>query len=53
MFSRVMNHASSSGNPIEESGFGSCLKDGTCLTALCQVQSVIVFQELDLPPYFK
>ena len=36
-FSGMTNHASPSGNLMEESGFGGCQENGTCLTALCQV----------------
>ena len=37
MFSGVMNHASPSGNLMEESGFEGYQEKSTCLTALCQV----------------
>ena len=36
--SGVMNRASPSGNLMDESGFGDCQEESTCLTALCQVQ---------------
>jgi len=32
-FSEVTNHASPSGNLMDESGFGGCQENGTCLTA--------------------
>lgn len=28
-------------NPINESGFCGCEENGTCLTALCQVESLV------------
>lgn len=34
----VMNHAALSDNPKDESGFGSCQKNRTCLSASCQVE---------------
>lgn len=37
MFSGVTNHASSSDNPMDETGFGGFQENGTRLTASCQV----------------
>lgn len=37
VFSGVTNHSSPSGNLMDESGFGTCQENGTCLTVLCQV----------------
>lgn len=50
----MTNHASLSGSLMDESKFGSCQENGTCLTALRQVKSLVegglwcgaVFQEL-------
>ena len=36
-FSGVMNHASPSGSPTDESGFGGCQENATCPNALCQL----------------
>jgi hypothetical protein len=33
MFSGVINHASPSGSPTDESGFGVCQKNATCPNA--------------------
>ena len=33
VFSGVMNHASPSGSPTDESGFGGCQENATCLNA--------------------
>ena len=54
MFSGVTNRASPSDNLMDESGFGGCQENGTCLTALCQVERGLwcggVFQVLGLAP---
>ena len=34
--SGVMNHASPSGSPTDESGFGGCKENATCLKAYCR-----------------
>ena len=36
-FSGVMNHASPSGSPTDESGFGGCQENTTGLNAWCQL----------------
>lgn len=39
MFSGATNHASPSGNLMDESGIGGCQDNGTCLAALLSVKS--------------